>query len=104
MPINMQGWEWVILIVLALLIFGGTRLAGAGKNAGRALREFKDETRQIKADEERANREAELQRREDALARGEADLKAQGGATAADEVLDAELVDPQPLPENRDRA
>ena len=43
MPFNMQGWEWVILIVLALLIFGGSRLAGAGKNAGRALREFKDE-------------------------------------------------------------
>lgn len=83
MPINMQGWEWVILIVLALLIFGGSRLAGAGKNAGRALREFKDETRQIKADEERA--------------KAESDATRPAGATAADpvnpEVLDAEIVE-----------
>lgn len=56
MPFNMQGMEWVILILVALLIFGGTRLAGAGKNAGRAIREFKEETRSIKADEEAARR------------------------------------------------
>lgn len=90
MPFNMQGWEWVILIVLALLIFGGSRLAGAGKNAGRALREFKDETRQIKADEEQANREAELRRREYELEQRE---RGAAGATAADEALDAELVE-----------
>ena len=83
---NMQGWEWVILIVLALLIFGGTRLAGAGKNAGRALREFKDETRQIKADEERAQRESELARREHELEQRERGV-------AAGEPLDAEFVE-----------
>ncbi len=42
------GMEWVILAILALLIFGGSRLAGAGKNAGRAIREFKEETRALK--------------------------------------------------------
>ena len=94
LPFNMQGWEWVILIVLGLLIFGGSRLAGAGKNAGRALREFKDETRQIKADEERAQREAELARREAELADRE-----RFGATP--EVLDAEVVE---QPEKRDQA
>ncbi len=87
MPFNMQGWEWVILIVLGLLIFGGSRLAGAGKNAGRALREFKDETRQIKADEERAHREAALTRREAEIAEGER------SGTPASEVLDAEVVE-----------
>ena len=100
MPFNMQGWEWVILIVLALLIFGGTRLAGAGKNAGRALREFKDETRQIKADEERANREAELRQRESELDQRE---RAAGGATIADQPYDAEVVE-EPKPETRDQA
>lgn len=92
MPFNMQGWEWVILIVLALLIFGGSRLAGAGKNAGRALREFKDETRQIKADEERAQRETELTRREHELQQREA------GAAPASDVQDAELVE-EPRPD-----
>ena len=100
MPFNMQGWEWVILIVLALLIFGGTRLAGAGKNAGRALREFKDETRQIKADEEQAQREAELRRREHELEQRE---RGAAGGAATDPVLDAEVVE-EPRPETRDQA
>lgn len=109
MPFNMQGWEWVILIILALLIFGGSRLAGAGKNAGRALREFKDETRQIKADEERAQREAELRRREQDLemrersVEGPAGGSAAGGAIAADDVHEAEVVDER-NPETRDQA
>lgn len=41
---SMGGWEWVILALIALLLFGGSRLAGIGKNAGKAIREFKEET------------------------------------------------------------
>ena len=37
------GYEWVILLVVALLLFGGSRVAGMGKGAGRAIREFKEE-------------------------------------------------------------
>lgn len=37
------GFEWVILLVIALLVFGGSRLAGMGKGAGKAIREFKEE-------------------------------------------------------------
>lgn len=37
------GMEWVILLVVALLLFGGNRIAGMGKGAGRAIREFKEE-------------------------------------------------------------
>lgn len=40
-----QGSEWIILLVIALLIFGGTRLAGIGKGTGRAIREFKEEVK-----------------------------------------------------------
>ena len=43
-----QGMEWVILAIIALLVFGGSRLASAGKNAGKAIREFKEETSSLK--------------------------------------------------------
>lgn len=43
------GMEWVILAIIALLVFGGSRLASAGKNAGKAIREFKEETSSLKA-------------------------------------------------------
>lgn len=41
---TLGGWEWVIMAVVALLLFGGSRLAGFGKSAGTAIREFKEET------------------------------------------------------------
>ncbi|MGK2349891.1 twin-arginine translocase TatA/TatE family subunit [Cutibacterium sp. V947] len=34
----------IIIIILALVLFGGSRIAGVGKGAGRAIREFKEET------------------------------------------------------------
>jgi sec-independent protein translocase protein TatA len=40
---SLGGWEWVILVIVAVLIFGGSRLAGVGKSAGQAIREFKEE-------------------------------------------------------------
>ncbi len=46
---SLGGWEWVILAVIALLLFGGSRLAGIGKNAGRAIREFKEETSSLRS-------------------------------------------------------
>ena len=46
------GMEWVILAIIALLVFGGSRLANAGKNAGKAIREFKEETSSLKKTDE----------------------------------------------------
>ncbi len=46
---SLGGWEWVILALIALLLFGGSRLAGIGKNAGRAIRDFKDETSSLRS-------------------------------------------------------
>ena len=44
------GWqELLIILAVALLLFGGSRLAGIGKASGRAIREFKEETRDLKS-------------------------------------------------------
>lgn len=37
--------EWVVVIVVALVLFGGSRLAGLGKGMGRSIREFKEEVK-----------------------------------------------------------
>ena len=42
------GAEWIILLIVAVLLFGGSRLAGLGKGTGRAIREFKEETQGLR--------------------------------------------------------
>lgn len=38
------GWmEILLIVVLALIVFGGSKLAGVGKSLGRGVREFKEE-------------------------------------------------------------
>lgn len=49
--------ELLIILAVVLLLFGGSRLAGIGKSGGRAIREFKEETRSLKDQE--AERTAE---------------------------------------------
>lgn len=46
------GWEIPIVLVVALLIFGGSRLAGIGKGMGRSIREFKEEVKGIPGEED----------------------------------------------------
>jgi sec-independent protein translocase protein TatA len=43
--------ELLIILAVVLLLFGGARLAGLGKSTGRALREFKEETKGLKSDD-----------------------------------------------------
>jgi sec-independent protein translocase protein TatA len=39
---NVGPWEIILLLLLALLLFGAKRLPEIGRSTGRALREFKD--------------------------------------------------------------
>ena len=43
--------ELLIILAVVLLLFGGSRLAGLGKSTGRALKEFKEETKGLKSDD-----------------------------------------------------
>jgi len=36
------GVEWIIILVIVLVVFGGGKLAGVGKSLGTAISEFKD--------------------------------------------------------------
>ena len=77
--IGLGPTELLIILAIILLLFGGTRLAGLGKSTGRAIREFKEETKDIKG----------------APAPDPKAVDAPGQRPAADEVHDAEIVDPE---------
>ena len=48
---GLQGWHLVIIIVLALLLFGAPKLPGLARSMGQSLRIFKSEVRQMKDDD-----------------------------------------------------
>jgi sec-independent protein translocase protein TatA len=39
---NVGPWEIILLLLLALLLFGAKRLPEIGRSTGKAMREFKD--------------------------------------------------------------
>ncbi len=48
---NMRGWEWIVILVLALVLFGGAKkLPDAARGLGRSLRIFKSETKGLVGD------------------------------------------------------
>jgi sec-independent protein translocase protein TatA len=42
------GWEWMIIILVVLLLFGAKRIPELARGLGKGIREFKDATREIK--------------------------------------------------------
>ena len=44
---DMGPTELLIILGIALLLFGGSRLAGLGKGVGRSIKEFKNEVRSV---------------------------------------------------------
>ncbi|MEA5154541.1 twin-arginine translocase TatA/TatE family subunit [Raineyella sp.] len=78
---GLGGPELLIILAIVLLMFGGTRLAGLGKSTGRAIREFKEETKNLHPDPK---------------AVGNAEQKpAADEVKGTAEVHDAEIVDPE---------
>lgn len=76
--------ELLIILAIILLLFGGSRLAGLGKSTGRAIREFKEETKDVKGDKGAA-----------AVDGPATPLNPSTPPAVADEVHDAEIVDPE---------
>ena len=49
---NFRGWEWIRVLLLALLLFGGfKKLPDAARGVGRSLRIFKAETKGLADDD-----------------------------------------------------
>lgn len=47
-----QGWEWLILVAVLLLLFGASRLPQMARSIGQSARVFRGEMRGMKTDEE----------------------------------------------------
>lgn len=42
------GWEWAIIALVVILLFGAKKIPELARGMGRGIREFKDATKQVK--------------------------------------------------------
>ena len=45
--------ELVVILIIVIVLFGGSRLAGIGKALGTSMREFKEEVHRNESDDEK---------------------------------------------------
>lgn len=48
---NLEGWHFVVLLVVILLLFGSKKLPDAARGVGRSLRIFKSEMKSMQDDD-----------------------------------------------------
>ena len=46
-----SGWQWLVVLIVALLVFGAHRLPGIAGNLGATIRRFREEYRGKQDDE-----------------------------------------------------
>jgi len=72
-----QGWEWLIILAIFILVFGAAKLPELARGTGQALRIFKSETKGLSDDDDDEKPSptptpaAELSAADDEVAEGE---------------------------------
>ncbi|MCI0395543.1 MAG: twin-arginine translocase TatA/TatE family subunit [Chloroflexi bacterium] len=56
---NLGGWEWVIILVIVLLIFGIGRISKLGEELGRGIRAFREGVKEGKGEKEPEEKQEE---------------------------------------------
>lgn len=44
---NLKGWEWLIILVVVLLLFGASRLPTLAKSLGQSMKIFRSEVKDL---------------------------------------------------------
>lgn len=47
-------WEWIIIAVIVVLLFGANKLPDAARSLGRSMRIFKSEVKELNKDDNKA--------------------------------------------------
>lgn len=58
-----SGWEWLLIVFVALLLFGPKKLPELGRAIGKGLHEFKKATSGMLDDEEKAKKTEETEQK-----------------------------------------
>lgn len=58
---NIQGWEWIVILVVVLLVFGIGRIGKLGEELGKGVRAFRDGVKDATKDEKAVEEEKKVE-------------------------------------------
>lgn len=50
MPLAIQGWEWIIIALVILLLFGGKKIPELMRGLGKGVKSFKQGMKEVEDD------------------------------------------------------
>lgn len=50
MPLAIQGWEWIIIALVVLLLFGGKKIPELMRGLGKGVKSFKQGMKEVEDD------------------------------------------------------
>ena len=50
MPLAIQGWEWIIIALVVLLLFGGKKIPELMRGLGKGVKSFKEGMKEVEGE------------------------------------------------------
>ena len=50
MPLLIQGWEWIVIVFVVLLLFGGKKIPELMRGLGKGVKSFKDGMKEVEGE------------------------------------------------------
>ena len=61
MPLAIQGWEWIIIALVVLLLFGGKKIPELMRGLGKGVKSFKQGMKEVEDDVKEIKKEIEAE-------------------------------------------
>lgn len=61
MPLAIQGWEWIIIALVVLLLFGGKKIPELMKGLGKGVKSFKQGMQEVEGEMEEIKKDIEAE-------------------------------------------
>lgn len=59
MPLAIQGWEWIIIALVVLLLFGGKKIPELMRGLGKGVKSFKQGMKEVEGEMEEIKKDIE---------------------------------------------
>ena len=61
MPLAIQGWEWIIIALVVLLLFGGKKIPELMRGLGKGVKSFKQGMKEVEGEMNEIKKDIEIE-------------------------------------------